>query len=74
MPCRRQTLAEAAIGSIEICSCGSIHVGVGPVVVRVEVAAFLAFAAVVAQARARLCGELAPMDFSLGRRGQMEDA
>lgn len=34
--CERSTLAHGPVGKVEVCSCGMVHVCVGPVTLRLE--------------------------------------
>lgn len=59
-PCSRTVLARGPIGSVERCTCGSIHLCVGPLSLRLETAAFLSLCDVVDVARDRLASPAAP--------------
>lgn len=52
--CRRDTLAESPVGSVELCSCGSVHLCVGPVSLRIDPVAFLELGKMMDVARERL--------------------
>lgn len=52
--CTQRTLAESPVGFVELCSCGSVHVGVGPITMRIDIGAFERFAAMVEEARRKL--------------------
>ena len=52
--CRLQVLATNPIGSVEWCSCGSVHLCVGAFTVRLDPKAFLQLAALVGDARLTL--------------------
>lgn len=54
MDCERETLAASCVGFVERCTCGSLHLGIGPVTIRVEPVTFLRFARLVAEAQGRL--------------------
>lgn len=60
--CRSEILAEGPCCKIERCSCGSLRVTIGFLMLRLEPAAFEVLAAIVAEARGRLVGraELQP--------------
>lgn len=52
--CDRETLAQSCVGFVELCSCGSVHLGIGPMTLRIEPATFERFADVIVEARQRL--------------------
>ncbi|MES2639986.1 MAG: hypothetical protein V4850_10905 [Myxococcota bacterium] len=52
--CRRDILAESPVGSVELCSCGSLHLCVGPVSLRIDPVAFLELGRMMDVARERL--------------------
>jgi hypothetical protein len=49
-PCSRRTLAEGDLALVEQCSCGSVHVTLGTVTVRIPSAALASIAATLGQA------------------------
>jgi hypothetical protein len=49
-PCPRRVLSLGDFASIEECACGSVHLNVGAVTLRLQASAFAAFAAVVEEA------------------------
>lgn len=53
-PCARTSLACSPVGFVDLCSCGSLHLGIGPLTRRIEPPAFRALAALVAVADRRL--------------------
>lgn len=52
--CRKQLLARCPLGQVETCSCGHVHLHVGPFTLRVEPHSFLVLAGMVAEAAERL--------------------
>ncbi len=48
--CKRHILARNAMGSVEGCSCGAVHLCLGPFTLRLEVPAFLALGELILQA------------------------
>lgn len=40
--CRRKTLAASAVGRLELCTCGTVHLLVGPVTLRFPTGAIAA--------------------------------
>lgn len=59
--CTRSTLAASPVGFVELCSCGSIHLGIGPLTLRIEPPAFRALAALLAAADRRLVDARPPV-------------
>jgi hypothetical protein len=52
--CEQTVLARSSLGRVARCSCGHIHVGVGPVTLRLERPALRALAELIAEAEAAL--------------------
>ncbi len=52
--CSRDILAESSIGSIERCSCGCVHLTLGPLSLRLDEAAIVGLAAMITRAVATL--------------------
>ena len=40
--CRRKTLAESPVGRLDLCTCGTVHLAVGPVTMRLPTGAVAA--------------------------------
>ncbi len=59
--CKRITLAQNPISLIEQCSCGSIHLTIGAITLRVQPSAFRTLATSVAEALSEL--EVAPVTY-----------
>ena len=66
--CHRETLAESPVGSVDLCSCGSVHLCVGPVSLRIDPQAFLELGRMVDVARERLHRGPRAVALGAGRR------
>ncbi|MFZ5476507.1 MAG: hypothetical protein ACOZNI_06980 [Myxococcota bacterium] len=56
-PCVHSDLARGPLGSVEACSCGAVHLCLGPFSLRLDPPAFLSLCDLVDRARARLFAE-----------------
>ena len=67
-PCHRQPLASGDFSAVELCSCGSTHVTIGAVTLRLAPAAIAELARVLGDA----ARELALRELVIGRRPRLE--
>jgi hypothetical protein len=68
--CRRETIAKGPGSAVERCTCGSIHLTIGAVTVRLQEADFAHIATTVTKAGARLAG-IPVSDAPSGRGGRV---
>jgi hypothetical protein len=52
--CVREPLANSNVGFVELCSCGSVHLGIGPLTIRIDPGTFEHVARMMRSAQERL--------------------
>lgn len=57
IPCCRRTLAQSQSSRVDLCSCGHVHLSIGPVTLRLEPVVLQSISTVLDQAVEQLRGE-----------------